>query len=83
MLVEWDDSACPVSEWQWIEDYEIPEIVRCLSVGYLIAETKQAIALAPNLGNVERERVQASAIIRIPRKAIRRWRRLSCGSALR
>lgn len=72
VLVEWEDSARPVSEWQWTEDYAIPGIVRCISVGYLIAETKEAIAVAPNLGDVTRERVQASGIIRLPRSAVRR-----------
>ena len=70
--VEWDDSARPVPAWQWVDDYVVPKIVRCLSVGYLIAETKEAVALAPNLGDVGHERVQASGILRIPRSAIRK-----------
>jgi hypothetical protein len=51
---------------------EIPEIVNCLSVSFLIAETKTAIALAPNLGDTTKERCQTSGIVRIPRSAIRR-----------
>jgi hypothetical protein len=74
--VEWEDSARPISAWQWVSDYELPDVVTCVSVGYLIADTKQAIALAPNLGDVERERVQASGIIRIPRSAIRQMSEL-------
>lgn len=69
--VEWEDSARPISAWQWIEDYEIPEVVTCRSVGYLIANHKTPIALAPNLGDLGCERIQASGIIRIPRSAIR------------
>jgi hypothetical protein len=72
VLVEWEDSAQPISKWQWTDEYEIPEIVTCVSVGYLISETKAALAIAPNLGDVRRERVQASGIIRIPRSAVRR-----------
>ena len=49
MLVKWEDSARPVPAWQWIEDYELPQTIRCISVGYLIAETNDAIALAPKL----------------------------------
>jgi|GEM_PF-4167518 hypothetical protein len=49
----------------------MPEVVACVSVGYLIADTKRAIALAPNLGDIEREQIQASGIIRIPRSAVR------------
>jgi hypothetical protein len=70
--VEWEDSARPISEWQWIDDYQLPEIVTCISVGYLIAETDKTLALAPNLGDVTCERIQASGIIRIPKSAVRR-----------
>jgi hypothetical protein len=70
--IEWEDNARPISAWQWIEEYEAPRTVECISVGYLIAETKQALALAPNLGDIGNARVQASGIIRIPRSAIRK-----------
>jgi hypothetical protein len=72
VAVEWEDSARPISAWQWIDDYELPQIIRCVSVGYLIAETEEALALAPNLGDVGRARVQASGIIRLPRSAVRK-----------
>jgi hypothetical protein len=68
--VEWEDSARPIAEWQWADEYEIPQTVACVSVGYLIAETEQALALAPNLGDLSCERIQASGIIRIPRSAV-------------
>jgi hypothetical protein len=77
VLVEWEDSARPISEWQWADEYQMPEIVSCVSVGYLIAKTKQAIALAPNLGDVSSARSQASGIIRIPRRAVKSLTRLS------
>lgn len=76
ILVEWDDSAQPIAVWQWVDEFASPEVVRCLSVGYLIAETKWALALAPNLGDVTAERAQASGIIRIPRSAIRKIHKL-------
>ena len=72
VLIEWDDSARPISQWQWVDDYQVPEIVQCISVGYLIAETKRALALAPNLGDTTSERIQASGIIRVPRSSVRR-----------
>lgn len=71
VIIEWEDSARPIGAWQWAEDYELPEIVRCVSVGYLIAESKNALALAPNLGDVGQERIQASGIIRLPKSAVR------------
>lgn len=71
ILVEWEDSARPIPAWQWADEYQVPETVTCISVGYLIAETDGALAVAPNLGDLGRERVQASGIIRIPRTSVR------------
>jgi hypothetical protein len=48
--------------------------VPCLSVGHLIARTENAIALAPNLGDIGREYLQASGILRVPRSAVRSMR---------
>ena len=70
--VEWEDSKRPLAPWQWVDEYQVPDIVRCVSVGFLIARTKTAIALAPNLGDVEQARAQASGIICIPASAIRK-----------
>jgi hypothetical protein len=72
VLVEWEDSQRPLSPWQWVDEYSLPDAVRCHSVGFLIAKTKSALALAPNLGDVQHERAQASGIIRIPRSAVRK-----------
>ena len=72
VLVEWDDSARPIADWQWVDDYVVPEVVRCLSIGWLITKTKTALALAPNLGDVQHPRQQASGIIRIPLASVLR-----------
>jgi len=72
VLVEWEDSQRPLSPWQWVDDYSLPDTVCCLSVGFLIAKTKSALALAPNLGDVEHERAQACGIIRIPARSVRK-----------
>jgi hypothetical protein len=69
--VEWEDSARPIEQWQWIDEYQVPSAITCLSVGYLIADTKAALALAPNLGDLQRERIQACGIIRIPKRAVK------------
>jgi hypothetical protein len=52
VLVEWEDSAQPRSAWEWIDDYELDAAILCISVGYVVAETARAIALAPNLGDL-------------------------------
>jgi hypothetical protein len=76
VLVEWEDSQRPLSPWQWVDEYSLPDAVLCHSIGFLIARTKKALALAPNLGDVACERAQASGIIRIPQSAVRKITRL-------
>lgn len=75
-MVEWRDSAQPTSAWQWVTDYEIPEAVGCVSVGFLIAQTKDTIAVAANLGDMGQESCQASGVIRIPRCAVTKLRKV-------
>jgi hypothetical protein len=76
VLVEWEDSQRPSASWQWVDEYSMPDAVACISVGFLIAKTKAAIAIAPNLGDVDQNRAQASGIIRIPASAVRRMTKL-------
>ena len=72
VAVEWEDSQQPLEAWQWLDEFELPDSVRCLSVGFLVAETDGALALAPNLGDVDKARAQGCGIIRIPRSAVLR-----------
>ena len=72
VVVEWEDSQKPLSSWGWLDDYTLPDAVRCVSVGFLIAETEAALALAPNLGDIAQERAQGCGIIRIPQSAVRK-----------
>jgi hypothetical protein len=72
VAVEWEDSQRPLASWQWLDEYEVPDAIRCISVGFLVAQTDAALALAPNLGDVEQSRAQGCGIIRIPVSAVRR-----------
>jgi hypothetical protein len=57
--------------WGWLDEYTLPEVVQCVSVGFLVAETEAALALAPDLADLEQERTQGSDVSRIPRGAVR------------
>lgn len=73
VLVEWEDSGCPASEWQWLSDLSDWKPVLCVSVGWLLRHDENIVALAPNMGDLSREgREQASGLIRIPARAITR-----------
>jgi hypothetical protein len=65
-LIEWEDSAQPVAAWQYLSDIDLPQVVRCQSVGFLIHDGKNVKALAPNVGELGTEHAQASGVIRIP-----------------
>ena len=72
VAIEWEDSQRPSSPWQWLDEFGVPDAVLCVSVGFLVAQSDTALALAPNLGDVECARAQASGIISIPASAVRR-----------
>ena len=47
--VEWEDSARPISAWQWIDDYEVPETVTCVSVVRYGSDTSPEVMLGPTV----------------------------------
>jgi hypothetical protein len=72
-LIEWLDSVQPISHWMLLSDAPVPEIIQCVSVGWVIAETKDVLMLAPNIGDIQSGgTAQASGIIRIPTAAVTR-----------
>jgi len=74
VLLEWEDSAQPKPEWVFMSDIDDPDIVKCMSVGWLIKDGKDVKALAPNYGNYDdpNGEQQASGIICIPTCSITR-----------
>jgi hypothetical protein len=72
VLVEWEDSAQPIARWVWLDDHTWDGIVRCRSVGWLVHDGEDVKALAPNVGDIDGDGVQASAIIRIPARCVTR-----------
>lgn len=77
VMVEWQDSAQPISSWIYLSDVPEPRIVECVSVGWLIQDGDVVKALAPNVGNLgDPDAAQASGVIRIPTRCITRLVRL-------
>ena len=73
ILVEWIDSAQPISAWMFLENKPSLEIIQCVSVGWVVGETDEVLMLAPNLGDIESGGSgQASGFIRIPKSAVTR-----------
>ena len=71
VLIEWEDSAQPVSGWCWLNETTWGHIVICRSVGWLIHDGEDIKVLAPNLGDLDGE-LQACGVIRIPARSVTR-----------
>lgn len=73
VLIEWEDSAQPILGWMYLEDFSGGPAIQCVSVGWLIYDSADTKALAPNMGCLNSDdSVQASGIIRIPTRCITR-----------
>src|SRR4051812_40876859 len=70
MLIEWEDSRQPASGWSYLSNLGEPSIVRCVSVGWLVHNGTKVKMLAPNLGDLDDDNVQASGVIRIPARSV-------------
>lgn len=72
VLIEWMDSRQPEPSWQRLDDIEHLESCTCLSVGFVVQETKKEIVLAPNIADMEdNEPAQGSGFITIPLCAVK------------
>jgi hypothetical protein len=70
VLIHWIDSVQPISEWRMIDEIPSPAPVDCVSIGWILGETKKAVSLACSLGIVENDSRQASGVVTIAKKAI-------------
>lgn len=69
-IMEWVDSSGVQSGWQFLEDFQT-ELVHVTSVGFVIKETDEFIALAQNYGvETTNSPEQINGVITIPKAAI-------------
>lgn len=76
VLVDWEDSGQPVPSWRYVTDMPRPTPIKCSSVGWLVQETKEAILLAPNVGEIGTDAEQACGVMVIPVSAVLRMKNL-------
>ena len=78
VLVEWEDSRQPSSQWQYISSLDMPTVCRCVSVGFLLHEEDGIKVLAANMGDIDSEDdMQVTGVIAIPECSIKLVRELS------
>ena len=70
VFVVWDDSR-QASHWQHVEDFKPQGVCFCKSVGWLVYESPELVAIAGSLAfGKGSEPEQYGAVIEIPRKAL-------------
>lgn len=82
ILIEWADSRQPTNEWVKLDAGGKRDFCRCYSVGFVVQDDKDVIALAANVADVE-EGAQATGVIVIPRVAVLKRTRLVTSSSAR
>lgn len=76
--VTWEDSRQPAPSWAHLATRDKPSAVQCVSVGWLIYDGKDAIAVAANMGDLEGgPSLQVSGVIEIPTCCIKKMQVLS------
>ena len=77
VMVEWEDSAQPIPAWSYLASFDAPGTIRCVSVGWLVRDDGQMMAVAPNMGAIDDENsVQISGVIQIPTRCVLKLTRL-------
>ena len=78
--VVWEDAnASPSTAWKNLAELELTRTYLCLTVGFLIGETATHLHLTQSLGAIDSavEDQQVGAITSIPKRMVRRRRRLA------
>lgn len=75
VLIDWEDSARPYADWQFVEDIKEAKAVQCRTVGWLI-QSGEVMAVAANMGQRGDDDVQVCGVIEIPKRAIIKMRTL-------
>lgn len=77
VLIEWIDSRRPDADWKHLSSAFEWSAVKCVSVGWLVADDDQKKVLAPNMGDIDdASNMQLSGEIIIPTSCIVKMARL-------
>lgn len=82
VLIEWQDSAFLPAKWHWEDQIEEQGISRCVSVGFLIRNTKKEKLIATSVGGLTDADRQLSGIIAIPTCCVIKMKKITSELAL-
>jgi len=69
ILIEWADSRQPSNEWVRLDETDRRDYCRCYSVGFVVQDDDEVIALAANVADIG-GKAQATGVIVIPAVAV-------------
>jgi hypothetical protein len=77
-LIKWEDSYSSDNKWKSISGMTKPKRMVCVSVGWLIKETKNTILIVPHITDIKNKNSSGTGLgeIVIPNSAIRERREL-------
>lgn len=73
VLIEWEDSAQPIGEWQWAEVYDDyrSRVVLCRTTGWLMVDRDDVKVIAQTLGRQGGDGdPQVNGVMQIPARAV-------------
>lgn len=71
VLIQWEDSRQPLSEWRHLDGLELPEVSACTTVGWLLKDEKHRKVIAQTLGGLgDNDNPQATGIMVIPARCV-------------
>jgi len=78
VLIEWEDSYNKSNNWELISQMEIPQRMICVSVGWIVKETKYNILIIPHISDIYNKNSLGTGLgsLIIPKSAIVKQRKL-------
>lgn len=71
VIVRWEDSAQPVARWQHLAEMDMPEVVECATVGWLIRDDDKVKVVAQSMGGINTDdNIQTSGVMAIPARCV-------------
>ncbi|MDD5006461.1 MAG: hypothetical protein PHS33_08210 [Candidatus Omnitrophica bacterium] len=77
-LIEWEDSYSTDDKWKSVSAMPKPKRMICVSVGWIIKETKNNILIIPHLSDIKNKKSSGTAFgeMVIPKSSIRKRKEL-------
>lgn len=76
VMISWEDSTQSDGQWRHLGTLALGGIVECTTVGFLLEDGKAFKAVAQSVAELGTDDAQASGIMKIPTRCIKKMKRL-------